>query len=252
MLRYGSILLVPFLFLVSFSGAKSFFDVYAEEVFLPNWVLKLSEFWHNEEITDKELANAVEYLQDQNIVQLIMDRKYDTITNFLITTLLEKKESTQLSNCSSNWYITGYFTPIESDYSGDFKHIAFGDNIKHFRSDFLDEVKTEGWGKSRLGEYVGWYDNSFHLSDAALDMHGEKLLVQSVAVDTLLIKQKTRLSIPTLPSPWNEMVFTASDIGPSIKGKHIDVYTGEGKQAELETFRITGTENDVCTEAFED
>jgi len=83
-------------------------------------------------------------------------------------------------------------------------------------------------------------------------MHGDELLVEFVAVGTVLIEQKTKLSIPTLPSPWDEQVFTASDIGSSIKGKHIDVYTSEGKQAELETFRITGTENEVCTESFED
>ncbi|MCH7647787.1 MAG: hypothetical protein IIA83_04180 [Thaumarchaeota archaeon] len=130
--------------------------------------------------------------------------------------------------------------------------MQFGDHVKHFKSDFLDTIKIEGWGKTRIGDYVGWYDDTFHLSDSALDMHGEKLLVSSVAVDTLLIKQKTKRVITTLPSPWNEMVFTVTDIGPSIKEKHIDVYTGEGKQAELETFRITGTENKVCLETLED
>ena len=152
------------------------------------------------------------------------------------------------SDCSSDWYITGYFTPVESDYFGDFQEIAVSDEIKQFRSDFLSVVKTEGWGKTISGEYVGWYDDSFHISDAALDSHGEPLLVQYVAVDSEIIKQKTNLIIPNLPSPWNEMIFKSSDVGPSIKGKHIDVYVGEGKQAELETFRITSTENDVCIE----
>ena len=130
--------------------------------------------------------------------------------------------------------------------------MQFDDHVKHFKSDFLDAVKIEGWGKTRIGDYVGWYDDIFHLSDSALDRHGEKLLVPFVAVDSLLIKQKSKLAIPTLPSPWNEIVFIASDIGPSIKEKHIDVYTGEGKQAELETFTITGTENKVCIENLGD
>jgi len=160
--------------------------------------------------------------------------------------------STSFSNCSSDWYITGYFTPVESDYFGDFQKITFGDEIKQFRSDFLSVVKIEGWGKTISGEYVGWYDNSFHINDIALDSHGEPLLVQLVAVDPEIIKQKTNLLIPNLPSPWNEIVFESSDIGPSITGKHIDVYVGEGKQAELETFRITSIENDVCIESFED
>jgi len=155
---------------------------------------------------------------------------------------------TSFSNCSSDWYITGYFTPVESDYFGDFQEITFGDETMQFKSDFLSVVKTEGWGKTISGEYVGWYDDSFHISDMPLDSHGEPLLVQYVAVDSEMIKQKTYLIIPNLPSPWNEMIFQSSDVGPSITGKHIDVYVGEGKQAELETFRITSTENNVCIE----
>jgi membrane-bound lytic murein transglycosylase len=52
--------------------------------------------------------------------------------------------------------------------------------------------------------------------------------------------------IPTLPQPWNAITFNADDVGPDIKGKHIDVYTGEGFQAGKETFRITGLHNQVC------
>lgn len=247
------VFLLTILILAQFTHVQPFFEVFAEDTFIPDWIFTLYDFWQNEAISDNEFGNVIEYLQNQNIVHLIMEKEYDPITNFLITSSLQKEPtSTQFSNCSFDWYITGYFTPVELDYSGDFKKLKFGDKIKHFRSDFLSEVKKEGWGKNRLGEYIGWYDNSFHLNDAALDFHGEKLLAKSVAVDSEIINQKTKLIIPTLPSPWNEMVFTASDVGPSIQGKHIDVYAGEGKQAELETFRITGTENDVCTEAIED
>ncbi|MCH7648994.1 MAG: murein transglycosylase [Thaumarchaeota archaeon] len=171
---------------------------------------------------------------------------------FIDEITIDPDKSTSFSNCSSDWYITGYFTPVESDYSGDFQKITFDDEVKQFKSDFLSVVKTEGWGKTISGEYVGWYDDSFHISDVALDSHGEPLLVHSVAVDSEIIKQKTNLVIPNLPTPWNEIIFESSDIGPSIKGKHIDVYVGEGKQAELETFRITSTENNVCIEFFKD
>ena len=250
MLRYSCVLVVSILILAQFSQTKPLFDVFAEDAGLPDWVFEIFEFWYNGEITDEEFFNAIKWYRDLNTVPSVMEWEDDIKTNL---TMLEQKESSLTrENCSSDWYITGYFTPIESDYSGDFIRIVFDDYIKHFRSDFLADVKIEGWGKTRLGDYVGWYDNSFHLSDAALDLHGDELLVEFVAVDTVLIEQKTKLSIPTLPSPWNELLFTASDIGPSIKGKHIDVYTGEGKQAELETFRITGTENEVCTESFED
>ena len=173
------------------------------------------------------------------------------IVVFLDESTIDPNTST-FSNCSSDWYITGYFTPVESDYSGDLQEITINDEIKHFKSNFLSVVKTEGWGRTMSGEYVGWYGDSFHLSDVALDSHGEALLVKYVAVDSEIIKQKTNLIIPKLPSPWNEMIFESSDVGPSINGKHIDVFVGEGKQAELETFRITSSENVVCTEPFED
>jgi hypothetical protein len=46
-------------------------------------------------------------------------------------------------------------------------------------------------------------------------------------------------------------VFTAVDTGGGpngndVTGKHIDVFTGDGKAAEQETFRITGEGNTVC------
>ena len=246
MLRYRGVILASILILVQFSQAQTLFDVFAEDAGLPDWILEIFEFWYNGEISDEEFIYAMKWYRDLNTVQVTIERD-DIKTNL---NMLEQKESSLTrENCSSDWYITGYFTPIESDYSGDFIRIAFDDYIKHFRSDFLADVKIEGWGKTRLGNYVGWYDNSFHLSDSALDMHGDELQITSVAVDSTLINQKTKLSIPTLPSTWNEQVFTASDIGPSTKGKHIDVFTGEGKQAELETFRITGTDHEVCTES---
>ena len=248
-MKYSGVLLASILILVQFSQAQTLFDVFAEDTGLPDWILGIFEFWYNGEISDEEFIYAMKWYRDLNTVQVTIERD-DIKTNL---TMLEQNESSLTrENCSSDWYITGYFTPVESDYSGDFIRIVFDDYIKHFRSDFLADVKIEGWGKTRLGDYVEWYDNSFHLSDAALDSHGDNLLVQSVAVDPILIEQKTKLSIPTLPSPWNELLFTAFDIGPSIKGKHIDVYTGEGKQAELETFRITGTENEVCAESSVD
>lgn len=251
-LRYSGALLLLILILAQFSQINSH-EVFAEVLF-PHWLYRLSEFWLNNDITDKELVNAIEYLQDKNIVQLVMSRDYDLLSNFFITSsLLKQKESilSQLSNCSSDWYITGYFTPIESDYSGDFRKVSLSDGEKNYRSDFLDDVRIEGWGRTLSGDYLGWYYNSFHLSDYPLDAKGNKLIVQSVAVDPYRInineKNETKLIIPNLPSPWNEVIFTPFDIGLAIMGKHIDVYTGEGKQAKLETERITGYGNKVCT-----
>jgi len=138
-------MLVTILILAQF-GQVQFFDVFADDS-IPNWVVKLSEFWDNGDITDKEFSNALRYLQDQKIVELVMGSEYDPITNFLLT-MSEKEESIllELSNCSSDWYITGYFTPIESDYSGNFIRMQFDDHVKHFKSDFLDAVKNRRVG----------------------------------------------------------------------------------------------------------
>jgi len=244
-LRSILILLVFFVILTSFIPI---FDILADDAFLPEWIFTLSEWWRSDNIGDLEFTNALKYLQEQNIIKLTMDTHYDIITNFLITEQLNKNESIPFSNCSSDWYITGYFTPVESDYSASAKEIIVENTTRNFKSDFLDDMIIEGWGKTQSGDYLGWYDGSFHLSDNALDLYGNNLLVNAVAVDSSIIKQKTKLNIQTLPAPWNKIIFTASDVGPAIIGKHIDVYTGEGKQAESETFRITGEFNKVCTD----
>ena len=221
---------------------------FAEEPNIPKWVLTIYEFWDEKKITDLEFTNAIEYLQDYDIIHLLMPKGYDAKTNFLITVLHSEGigSESSLTNCSTSWYVTGYYTPVESDYSGDLKMVVADDNIRQFKSDFLVDVKLEGWGRTLSGDYLGWYHNSYHLSDAALDLKGNELVIQSTAVDLFVLEHGTSFMITTLPHPWNEVIFKASDIGPSIKGKHIDVFTGEGEQAELETKRITGYSNELC------
>jgi hypothetical protein len=122
------------------------------------------------------------------------------------------------TNCTTSWYITGYFTPLESDYLGKTTQIPIDNNTKQYKIDFLDDVKIEGWGKLTSGQYIGWYEDSFHIENESKDFQG------------------------------NQLVINTSDVGPSIKGKHIDVYTGEGNKAKLETERITSHDNIVCVE----
>lgn len=77
---------------------------------------------------------------------------------------------------------------------------------------------------------------------------GEPLEVNMVAVDQAIIAADSKITIPSLPIPWDKVIFTGSDIGTSIIGKHVDIYTGEGKSAEGETYRITSNDNIVCRE----
>ncbi len=150
------------------------------------------------------------------------------------------------SSCSNEWYITGYHTPVEEDYSGDFIPITINEISREFRQDFVEKVMVNGWGRTLAGDYLGYYSNSFHLNDNALDSEGNVLVVGIIAVDPTIIEPNSNLIIPTLPDPWNEVIFQSSDEGASIIGKHIDVFTGEGAEAAQETYRITGNDNRVC------
>jgi hypothetical protein len=152
--------------------------------------------------------------------------------------------------CTTGWYITGYFTPVEFDY-GDSKRRIFveGTGSKSYPSDFLDAVKKEGWGKTKEGFYIGPYGSGgdWVKSDYAQDSRHQPLKIEmTVAVDTSVINHETELKIPTLPGKWGSITYTATDIGKGVKGKHIDVFTGEGKSAEQQTFEITGSGNTVC------
>jgi len=180
-----------------------------------------------------------------------ISEKIDCLSNggtwgFTSCSTEKRNQENKFASCTVDWNITGYFLPFESDYSGKLIEISINEVKQLYLEDFLKVVKIEGWGKTNAGNYLGWYDDSFIISDSYLDSHGNSLTVGMVAVDSSIIKQGSELIIPTLPEPWNDMVFLASDVGPSIIGKHIDVFTGEGINAETETFRITSENNQVC------
>lgn len=153
-----------------------------------------------------------------------------------------------MGQCSDGWYITGYFTPHESDYSGPEESVMVQGAPYAFNAAFLKEIKTEGWGKTRLGNYIGHYDDSWHFSDAAMDANGKALKEDAIAIDPDVIGFNKKVTIPTLPLGWGEKIFVTSDIGWGVRGKHIDVYTGEGTAAQEVTFTITGQNQRVCIE----
>jgi len=152
------------------------------------------------------------------------------------------------NNCSSDWYVTGYFTPVEKDYASPEMHIIYVPGIGNmtYNSNFLNDVAREGWGKTHLGWYIGFYDNSWHKSPSPLAANGQPLTIGMVATDPRRIPPGASLSINTLPQPWNSSTFRATDTGSNIFGKHIDVYTGEGRIAQTKSFEISGKAEQVC------
>jgi 3D (Asp-Asp-Asp) domain-containing protein/peptidoglycan/xylan/chitin deacetylase (PgdA/CDA1 family) len=162
--------------------------------------------------------------------------------------------------CSSGWGLATYFTPVETDFNGSMKailavnemsnHTDNGSNrsnttttitasnnngtyssLSMFTS-FLDAVQEYGYGKTKEGNYIGYYNNQYHLSSDQLNSIGKKLKIGDVAVDPSIIPLGTKVTLPTLPAPWNNLSYLASDTGDSVKGKHISVYIGEGRIAE--------------------
>ncbi|MGI8467364.1 MAG: 3D domain-containing protein [Pyrinomonadaceae bacterium] len=153
---------------------------------------------------------------------------------------------------SDGWRITGYFTPIETDYnSGETREVEIKNfGREKFDTEFLDTVFDEnkgfgeGWGKTRFGWYLGNYDGAWHKSDAPLDANNSPLRTNSVAVDNDLIPNDSKVEIPGLPDGFGEMTFIANDVGVTVHGKHIDVYCGEGKDAEQEMYHVTFEDKD--------
>jgi len=152
------------------------------------------------------------------------------------------------SSCSEGWYITGYYVPRENELPGPAEQIEVErlGNMS-FSQEFLDETRTEGWGITRFGWALGSYGGAWHRSDSGpLDASGKLLTDGAIAIDRSVIPSGSQVQISTLPSPWGAKTFRASDIGVGITGQHIDVFTGTGKDAEQETFRITSENNRVC------
>ena len=220
---------------------------FAEESKIPDWVRNIFIWYGQEQISEDDILNAIIFLVQNQIIQIDMSMM-NTKSNFPSSELQQEKSNleNEFDSCTSDWYITGYFLPIESDYSGELVEVSVNEVKQFYLADFLANVKIEGWGRTNAGNYLGWYHGAYTISDTYLDAHGNDLIAGMVAVDDLVIEHGTELTIPTLPEPWNNMVFSGLDEGPSIIGKHIDVFTGEGINAENETFRITGSNNTVC------
>jgi 3D (Asp-Asp-Asp) domain-containing protein len=150
--------------------------------------------------------------------------------------------------CSDGWYITGYYVPKEDERPGTMEQI-YVERVGNmsFSDNFLGETRIEGWGITRFGWSLGYHSGGWHRSDAGpLDAAGNLLTVGAIAIDRSLVPAGAQVQISTLPSPWGSKTFNATDVGVGIIGQHIDVFTGTGRTAEEETFRITSNDNRVC------
>jgi 3D (Asp-Asp-Asp) domain-containing protein len=168
-----------------------------------------------------------------------------------IATAKYKNASAGNVNCSDGWRITGYYTPIETDFTTpDTREIEVrGPNhtmVKEtFNADFLrtifddDKGYGEGWGKTRFGWYLGNYNGGWHKADAPLDANDKPLQADAVAVDRSVIPAGSTVTIPDLPGDLGKLVFKSTDVGVSVHGKHIDVYTGEGREARRKMWQFT-------------
>jgi 3D (Asp-Asp-Asp) domain-containing protein len=157
-------------------------------------------------------------------------------------------QASRQSMCSNGWYVTGYYVPREDELPDAVEQIDVNrvGNLG-FSQKFLRETRTEGWGITRFGWALGYHSGGWHRSDAGpLDASGNLLTEGAIAIDRSLIPSGAEVQISTLPSPWASKAFRATDVGVGIVGQHIDVFTGTGRTAEEETFRITSDNNRVC------
>lgn len=187
----------------------------------------------NEELEEEKESSEVDY-EEEEVDEPVTEEEEP----------VEEEAEEVEEDCTSGWYITGYYTPHEEDFSGEMIEVDTDVGSRFFKEDFLDVVKIEGWGKTLQNDYLGYYWDSWHINDKDLDAQGNELIKGTVAVDPAILTPGTQITIPTLPSPYNQQIYSVTDTG--VTGQHIDVFTGEGKEAELEMYKITGEDNTVC------
>lgn len=227
-------------------------NVLENKIIIPQWFENPYVWWSEKKISNKTFANAIKFLQEHDITKLIIEKEYDSLTNFSLSKAIIEQKNIKQRDCSKDWTITGYYVPDESNFLGELKQVLVGNSEINYKTDFLEEVKIEGWGKTSQGYYLGWYDNIFHIHTFPLDVWENRLKVPMVAVDPNQIGLGTYLTIPSLPYPWGDVIFKATDIGTNISDRHIDVFVGEGSNAKQESFQLTSNDGRVCIVTFFD
>jgi peptidoglycan/xylan/chitin deacetylase (PgdA/CDA1 family)/3D (Asp-Asp-Asp) domain-containing protein len=189
------------------------------------------------------IVDENETLKLSNLIDLIKSKNI-TITSFSKIISIQNDDDP----CLPGFSVTGYYTPFELVYSNKRKVSINVEDLgkREFDEKFIKDVKIEGWGKTIEGWYLGFDNGKWAKNLVPLNSNEKPLFYGSAAVDNKVIPNLKQLRIPTLISPYNGMTFLANDIGGAIKGKHVDIYTGEGKIAGIETLNITSKNNVVC------
>lgn len=149
-------------------------------------------------------------------------------------------------DCSQGWRITGYYTPVESEFVQT-PSLSVNASGKHYRfsKEFLAAVRMEGWGRTRFGWYLGYYSGGWHRSSTARDAKGNGLVVGMAAMKRGRA-MPNHLRIDGLETVLGRSVFKVSDTGSGLKSKQVDIYTGEGSRARQLTYAITREHARVC------
>jgi 3D (Asp-Asp-Asp) domain-containing protein len=192
------------------------------------------------------MQNQLAFKNDSSKVTLYLHRTIRRFSPLAMLLILSSCVSPH-NRCSDNWKVTGFYTPVEQDFTAQHKQRISLDKKQFFSfpSSFISEVKMEGWGKTRFGWYLGRYGGRWHKSQQPLNAKGTPLRLGAIAVDNQQIPKNSEVHIPTLHSIMLIDRFIAVDVGSAIKKQHIDVYTGEGRKAKTQTHQVTGLHR-VC------
>ena len=177
-------------------------------------------------------------------------REFSTTTKWVTETKTVEHWKTITLGCESGYLITSYWTVREEFYRDEKVPVrdSSGKLLGYYRSDFLEDVMVEGWGKGdgvgNDGSYLG-YDPElgFTKSLEPLDAYGSPLIPwKTVAAPPHLRKGTTILIIGFNSSEElsEDIVdklltsrFIVSDRGADLIGRHIDIYIGEQDRADM-------------------
>jgi hypothetical protein len=133
------------------------------------------------------------------------------LTNGLIVLSTTTAFAATQKTCSGGWRITGYFVPVEADYSGPMTKVSVnGLGNVSFPKSFVNATATEGWGLTKAGWYLGKPGADWLKSSIAENAHGGQLKVGSLAVGKY-VQLGSTISIPSAPSPWNTQMLSATE-----------------------------------------